>query len=131
MGFEQRYLVSTDEMRIMQILLNLQSNALKFTPKGGSVTILVTHLLSPSPSLRIDVIDTGCGIKEVDQSKLFKLYGFLTATQEVNAKGIGLGLYICKKLANKLDGDITIKSEWKHGSTFSLILPLTEVSDEV
>ena len=70
------------------------------------------------------MIDSGCGIKKEDQLKLFKLFGFLTSTQEVNAKGIGLGLYICKKLANRLDGDVTLDSEWGKGSTFSLTIPL-------
>ena len=58
----------------------------------------------------LEVIDTGCGIRDEDLNKLFKLFGFLTNTQELNVNGIGLGLYICKKLANKLGGDITVKS---------------------
>jgi signal transduction histidine kinase len=108
------------------MVLNLQSTALKFTPKGGSVSI-VTTLLNDPPSLQIEVKDTGMGIKEEDKPKLFKLFGFLTETQEVNAKGIGLGLHICKKLANKLNGDITLESEWQKGSTFTLTMPLDEL----
>ena len=79
--------------------------------------------------LKIEVIDSGCGIKKEEQGKLFKLFGFLTSTQEVNAKGIGLGLYICKKLANRLGGDVTLDSEWGEGATFSLMLPLDEVPE--
>ena len=109
-----------------QILLNLQSNALKFTKRGGSVSIRVTYLQQPS-TLDIQVVDTGCGIREQDQAKLFKLYGFLSATEEVNPKGIGLGLYICKKLANKLGGDVTATSVWGEGSNFNLSVPIKEI----
>ena len=124
-------MVCTDEMRIMQILLNLQSNSLKFTLKDGSVTILVRLCQQEQPpKLEIKMVDTGLGIKEQDQKKLFKLYGFLTATEKVNAKGVGLGLYICKKLANKLGGDITLKSKWQEGTTFTLLIPLEEVPKE-
>lgn len=57
--------------------MNLQSNALKFTPKGGSVTLVSSLSVNP-PQLTFEVIDTGIGIKEEDKSKLFKLFGFLT-----------------------------------------------------
>ena len=85
--------------------MNLQSNALKFTPKGGSVEINVTLDVS---TLVIKVKDTGVGIRDEDKPKLFKLFGFLTTTKEINADGIGLGLYICKKIANKLGGDVRV-----------------------
>ena len=104
-----RYFVCSDNLRLQQIILNLQSNALKFTSKGGSVRIVTTYRHAP-PSLMFEVIDTGCGIRDQDLNKLFKLFGFLTNSQELNVNGIGLGLYISKKLANKLGGNITVKS---------------------
>ena len=84
---------------------------MKFTPKNGSVEIRVALNLRVK-KLEIKVKDTGIGIKEEDKSKLFKLFGFLTSTQEINADGIGLGLYICKKIAKKLGGDVTFESEY-------------------
>ena len=129
LNFADKFLVCGDEQRIQQILLNLQSNALKFTPAHGSVSIIVS-LLENASFLQIQVVDTGVGIKKEDQKKLFKLFGFLTSTQDVNAKGIGLGLYICKKLANKLGGDVTLESEVDKGASFSLTLPVDEVPDE-
>ena len=68
--------------------------------------------------------DNGVGIKEEDQTKLFKLYGFLPCTQDINAKGVGLGLYICKKIAKKLGGDMSVKSTHNEGSVFTYIVPL-------
>ena len=84
----------------------------------------MTSYRQDPPSLMFEVIDTGCGIRDEDLNKLFKLFGFLTSSQELNANGVGLGLYICKKLANKLDGDVTVKSIFGEGSTFILTLPL-------
>ena len=89
--------------------------------------IKVTQKLQPpeqSLKLLIEVIDTGVGIKEEDHPKLFKLFGFLTNTMEINADGVGVGLYICKKIANKLGGDITCESKLNKGTTFSYIVPL-------
>lgn len=63
--------------------------------------------------------DNGIGIKEEDKNKLFKLFGFLESTQEVNAKGIGLGLYICKKIVEKFGGLICCQSSPMLGSKFS------------
>ena len=59
-------------------------------------------------TLEIQVTDTGIGIHVEDQKKLFKLYGLLESSREVNAKGVGLGLFICKKIVNKFKGDITV-----------------------
>lgn len=60
--------------------------------------------------LEIQVIDTGIGIKREDMSKLFKLFGFLDTTKELNTKGIGLGLHISKMICNKFGGDIIVNS---------------------
>ena len=117
---EDSYQVYSDQQRFMQVILNLQSNAIKFTMRG-SVTIKVTLLeglntissndeekdaavgffnvnkKSESKYLRVQVIDTGIGIKKEDQMKLFKLFGFVEAhSSSVNSNGIGLGLVISK-----------------------------------
>jgi len=65
------------------------------------------------------VKDTGMGIKSKDKKKLFKLFGFVQTTQEVNTRGIGLGLVISKKIVEMYDGNIGFKSKWGSGSTFA------------
>jgi len=78
----------------MQVLLNLQSNALKFTKKG-SVKVRVEIIEEESGRfVKISVEDTGVGIPYEDQDKLFKLFGFIQSTQHHNVNGIGLGLVI-------------------------------------
>ena len=74
--------------------------------------------------------DTGVGIKEEDQKKLFKLYGFLPCTQDINAKGVGLGLFICKKIANKLGGEMSVQSEHNKGSIFTYTIPLESMPSQ-
>ena len=71
------------------------------------------------------VRDTGIGIKEQDLPKLFKLFGFLDATKEINTKGIGLGLHISKKIVKMFNGAITCRSKVAKGSTFVFIMELS------
>ena len=125
-GFES-YLVCTDEIRLQQVLLNFQSNALKFTQIGGKVTIeCIYKPTRPHGTIVISVIDNGVGIRHEDQNKLFKLFGFLDHTKQMNAKGIGLGLFICKKIANKFGGDVSVESVYGQGSKFSFSFELEE-----
>jgi two-component system sensor histidine kinase/response regulator len=72
--------------------------------------------------LRIDVEDTGVGIKDQDKSKLFKLFGFLDETKVINTSGIGLGLVISEKLVTLLGGKISFTSEFGKGSVFTFTL---------
>ena len=72
--------------------------------------------------LMVSVTDNGTGIKQKDMGKLFKLYGFIQQTQEINTRGIGLGLHICRMICNELGGEITCKSRWGHGSTFMFVI---------
>ena len=87
-------LICTDEQRVMQVLHNFVSNAIKFTVEG-EIHIHVELLKEGVPYLKVSVSDTGIGIKEEDQQKLFQLFGFIQSTQTMNTKGIGLGLAIC------------------------------------
>lgn len=79
---EGELLISTDEMRLQQVLINFQSNALKFTPKGGSITIECEFLgdIGPNGAIQVSVIDTGIGIKPEDIGRLFKQFGFLDSS---------------------------------------------------
>ena len=135
-----------DERRLIQILLNLVSNAVKFTPPDGRVSIKVRlieanedlggllpmalrQFYNSDDLLEVSVTDTGTGIEEDDMQKLFKMNGFLKKTEEINTRGIGLGLHICRKLVRKLGGDIICQSEWQKGSTFTFVVKV-QLSDE-
>ena len=78
--------------------------------------------------LEIQVIDTGIGIKKEDMGKLFKLFGFLDTTKDLNTKGIGLGLHISKKICQAFGGDIFCESEWEKGTTFTILIALDELN---
>ena len=72
--------------------------------------------------VEILVKDTGIGIKEEDLGKLFQLFGFINATEEINTQGIGLGLHISKQIVVHLGGEIVCKSTWGKGSTFIFLV---------
>jgi len=72
------------------------------------------------------VRDTGTGIRDADKRKLFKLFGFVQSTQDVNTRGIGLGLSISKKIVEKFGGEIGFRSEWGAGSTFGFRVEIAE-----
>lgn len=76
--------------------------------------------------LEVQVIDQGIGIKKKDMNSLFKLFGYLDQTKELNTKGIGLGLHICRKIICKFGGEIICQSQWQKGTTFTFLLPLSE-----
>jgi signal transduction histidine kinase len=111
----------SDRQKVKQILLNLITNALKFTPKG-SVTITTGY----DPSVRqvtVAVTDTGIGISERDQEKLFNDFQQADSSPTRQYGGAGLGLAICRRLAAMLGGHITLNSKLEQGSTFTLVLP--------
>lgn len=109
-----------DARKIKQILVNLLSNAVKFTEKG-TITLKVEKT---NDYLDFSVIDTGIGIKEIDQKKLFKPFLQLKNNLNRKHKGSGLGLILSAKLAKLHGGDITLISEEKKGSCFTFHLPL-------
>ena len=86
------------------MLLNLISNALKFTVEGA-ITIIV-DFENEGNMLKITVKDTGIGIKEEDRDKLFRLFGKLEYTADINTSGIGIGLNLCMKIVHALGGTI-------------------------
>lgn len=118
--------ICTDEQRVMQVLHNFVTNAIKFTSQG-EISILVEFIEGRSDNyLQISVKDTGIGIKKKDQRKLFKLFGFLNNTKQMNTKGIGLGLAICKKIVTEFDGDVGVQSKVNEGSTFTFSFKLND-----
>lgn len=119
----------TDKMRLQQVLLNYQSNAIKFTPKRtGRIVIRCTRdlLAASHGSLLIEVIDNGVGISPHDQQKLFALFGYLDSTKEMNSNGIGLGLYITKMIVEQFEGEVGVESTVGQGSNFKLEFKLSE-----
>jgi signal transduction histidine kinase len=121
-GMMQDTKVSTDKMRLQQVLLSYQSNALKFTPQGGIINIIASIRTTPNGKkfLDIEVKDNGCGISEENQAKLFKLFGYLDETSELNTRGVGLGLYITKMIVTQFEGQVSVKSKIGEGSSFCL-----------
>jgi signal transduction histidine kinase/CheY-like chemotaxis protein/HPt (histidine-containing phosphotransfer) domain-containing protein len=118
---------SSDVGRIRQILLNLVSNAIKFTERG-SVTIKVSKKSDDPFSLLFEIIDTGMGISEEGQSKLFQAYSQADASITRRFGGTGLGLNICRMLVNAMDGHLGVTSVEGTGSTFWFDLPLAIVN---
>lgn len=125
-----------DELRIVQILNNLLSNAYKFTSIGKiSLEIVKTAQVNNKVELFFLVIDTGIGIDKADQSKLFKSFSQVSASTSRKYGGTGLGLNICKQLVELMNGNIRIDSDVGKGSMFSfhiwLELPAEEGVDLV
>jgi len=120
--------IESDEIRIKQILLNFISNSVKFTKQGKIVIKANKKTLNGKNYLKISVIDTGIGIKNEDQKLLFEEYQTIENGKSLNklhnSLGSGLGLSICKMLCKKLDINLSVKSEYLKGSTFSIVIPL-------
>ena len=113
--------LKSDRQKVKQIVLNLLSNALKFTPEG-SVTITARYD-ARSRMINIAVRDTGVGIAADDQVKVFEDFRQLDSSPARGYGGTGLGLSICRRLAQMLEGTIELESAVGRGSTFVLSLP--------
>jgi signal transduction histidine kinase/CheY-like chemotaxis protein len=113
-----------DEARLRQIFLNLLSNAIKYTVKGN-ISISITHEKREGDQvwLKIEVADTGLGIKPEDQAKLFADFVQVDTKKNRGIEGTGLGLAITKRLCMAMGGDITVKSEYGKGSSFIAVIP--------
>ncbi|HWE24671.1 MAG TPA: ATP-binding protein [Myxococcales bacterium] len=113
--------LASDRQKVKQIVLNFLTNAIKFTPQGA---VGVRASYDPhKDEIAVAVQDTGIGIAEKDQQKIFE--DFRQADDSVTRQygGAGLGLSICRRLANMLDGNITVESKLGAGSTFTLHVP--------
>ncbi len=114
--------IETDRQKFKQILLNLISNAIKFTPRGG---ITVTVGLERGGELRVDVTDTGIGIKGSDLEMIWEDFRQVDQSMTREVGGTGLGLSIVRKLLDRLGGRVSVVSTYGAGTTFTLVFPLT------
>ena len=110
-----------DAMRLEQILQNLVTNAIHYTPSGGRITVVCA---AEEGQARVRVADTGCGIAPEDQPAVFDRYFHTTA--DTKHDSTGLGLTIAQELAHLHRGEITLQSEPGKGSCFTLCLPLLD-----
>ncbi len=116
--------IETDSGRLRQILMNLISNALKFTESGSvSVHVAPDQMENGRPSIRFTVTDTGIGISEEQQQWLFKPFSQVDSTSTRQYDGSGLGLAICDRLCRALGGYIRLDSIPGKGSSFRFFLP--------
>jgi signal transduction histidine kinase len=116
--------IRADERKVKQVLLNLLSNALKFTPEGGKIDVQATV---NDGVAEISVIDTGVGIAPKDQETVFEEFRQVGTTSK-KVEGTGLGLAISRKFVELHGGKIWVRSEVGKGSTFAFTLPLPEQS---
>jgi len=113
--------ITTDETKLHQILNNLIENAVKFTPKGGSVTIRARAV---EDGVEIAVIDTGIGISPENQEIIFERFRQVDGSTTRRYSGLGIGLSLVKEFVTLLGGEISVESEPDKGSTFTVRLPL-------
>jgi len=117
-------LVHGDPGRILEVLINLIENGIKFTPRGGAVTVQASLVPTDPDFVYISVADTGCGISSEARALVFeRLYQDPNAVDN-NRKGLGLGLFIAKELVALHGGRMWLASEAGNGATFSFTLPL-------
>lgn len=129
LGFEieaPSIVVTTDEIRLRQVLLNLIGNAIKFTEKG---MVSVRFNLQTAEILRIEVQDSGIGISRNEQQKLFLDFSQIDGSDTRRFGGTGLGLAICKRIVTGLGGHIGVDSDINRGSTFWVELPVKVMGD--
>lgn len=123
-----------DRLRIEQVLNNYVSNAIKFTPKGGKIT-LYTKLVKEhneltgkdSMAVHVAIQDTGVGISPEETKKVFSKYEQTEAGKDASLKGTGLGLAICKEIISLHKGRVWVKSQPGEGSTFFFSLPVNPI----
>ncbi len=122
----QNALLHGDPARLRQVLLNLASNAIKFTA-DGDIVLRGTVLQHDDTGVRVQfqVVDTGMGISPEDQQRLFEAFSQIDASTTRRFGGTGLGLAISKQLVEAMGGELAVHSELGRGSTFAFTLPMT------
>lgn len=119
-GLVDEVQIYTDEHLLHMIVSNLISNAVKYTPEKGKVTVRVEHI---GPHIQFTVRDTGIGVPVEDQSSLFKKLYRASNTKTSDTEGTGLGLYVVKEAVDILGGEISFTSEPMQGTEFVVTIP--------
>jgi len=113
--------IAADPDKLRQVLTNLVDNAIKYSPDGGHVYVLVTR---SGNRIRFRVQDEGLGIPPTEQARIFEKFFRLDPQLTRGVGGTGLGLYICRELVERMHGRIGVNSDGRSGSTFWVELPL-------
>ncbi len=116
-------LIAMDEHRITQVVANLVTNAIKFTPWGGSIQVKVEPAPGQAGLVQVSVSDTGCGIPRAERDRIFDRLYQVRAGDAATEKGLGLGLFLCRELVELHGGRIWVESHAGGGSTFVFVLP--------
>lgn len=111
--------IITNRKELQKILNHLMDNAIKFTPEGGTITLRSYHHKLDQNMICFSVTDTGCGIKEGDEEKIFEHF----YKSDIYKEGVGLGLSVARRVARQLGGDVILDTRYKEGSRFILQLP--------
>ncbi len=123
----EEVIVTADEPKIIQILNNLISNAVKFTPNGGSVRVTIGYLPNGAGGRQIEIVvqDSGIGIEADVIPHLFEKFGKHQRSGTAGEQGTGLGMPIVKRFVELHNGKITVESKVGYGTSFSIFLPET------
>jgi len=119
-------LVRGDKVKVRQVLLNLLSNAAKFTPDGGKLKV---EAIRNGDWCQVSVVDRGIGIKKEDQEKIFEPFSQLDDLQAEGKGGTGLGLTLARQIIEKHGGRMWVESKYRKGSKFSFTLPLATADE--
>jgi two-component system phosphate regulon sensor histidine kinase PhoR len=123
--------VVADEQMISQVIANLMTNALNYTPAGGSVTLITRNITKDGGKwVTLAVRDTGLGIPEKEREQVFERFFRGETSRKMGTPGTGLGLSICKEILLRHKGTITLESEEQKGSTFTIWLPISSPQAE-
>lgn len=128
LNYNRNCVIEADRVKFKQIFYNLLSNAVKFTPEGGKVAM---HLEISDTALRAEVIDTGIGISDADQAKLFAPFTQIDTSKSRRYGGTGLGLALTHRLITLHGGEISVESQEGKGSNFTLRIPLQQLKRNI
>lgn len=122
--------VVADAQRLRQVLINLLTNAIKFTDEGAVSLSAATAPLDGAPAVAVAVSDTGRGIDDEFRPLLFERFTQAHSAYDATQKGVGLGLAITKELVTRMNGRIDVESKPGQGSTFTVTFPLVSDADD-
>jgi signal transduction histidine kinase len=115
-----------NQHRMTQVITNLLNNAIKHTPRGGSILVKTNQTPGHPELIQLSVSDTGCGIPKEEQERIFDRLYQVKNGDAASEQGIGLGLYLCRELLRLHSGSIRVESEPAKGSTFTIFLPRSQ-----